>query len=64
MTKTKMSNFPTQSGSFGEPGSTVAVSLRGGRRAGFSVKFRRRIALVIIASILLWGGLFCLLWLL
>ena len=63
MTKTEMPNFPAQAVSSGTPGSNAPAGLRWGRRAGFSVKFHRGIVLVIIAGIILWGGLFCLLWL-
>jgi hypothetical protein len=48
-------------GSLGEFSNAAVGSLRSGPSASFSVKVHRDIAVVIIASVLIWGGLFLLL---
>ncbi len=45
----------------GESGNAVRGSLPWGRRIRISVKFHRGIAFVIIAGVLLWGGIFAVL---
>jgi hypothetical protein len=64
MAEDRMPDLPAQRVSLGESGNAAPASLPWGGRAGFSVKFHRGIALLMIASVLLWGGLFSLLWLL
>jgi hypothetical protein len=61
MTKGMVPDLPAQPGSLGRSGNAVRGSLPWGWRAGFSVKVHRGIALVIISSVLIWGGLFLLL---
>jgi hypothetical protein len=56
MNEAKKPILLTQPRSLGEPGNAAVGSLRG-RRASFSVKLHHGIALLIIASVLLWGGI-------
>jgi hypothetical protein len=47
-----MPNLPTRPGVLGE-----GAGRRWGWRAGFSVRLRRGIPFIIIATVLLWGGI-------
>jgi hypothetical protein len=61
MNKTKKPTLPSGRGSLGEFSNAAVGNLRSGPGASFSVKVHRGIALVVIASVSIWGGLFWLL---